>query len=107
MIDFILGLVFGGLAVLAFFHFKGPTALKATPNLDLETIFEGVRNLMSQAADDLAAKISALPAEFEAKFNAQIADIQGQLDAEKADHAADIAKLSDAVNAVAQAQPTA
>lgn len=99
MIDFLIGAVLGGLCVFAFHHFKGST-LKTSPTLDLETIFEGVRHLMSQAAEDLAAKIAALPGELEAKFQVQVSDLQSQLDAEKADHAADIQTLTDAVNAV-------
>lgn len=100
MIDFAIGLFIGALIVGAYFHFKGSSPSKATPTLDLETIVEGVRNLMSQAAEDLAAKIAALPAEFEAKFNVQLAAAADALAAEQADHAADLAKVGDAVTAI-------
>lgn len=104
MIDFLIGLIVGALLVGAYVHFFPASAAKASPSLDLETVLEGVRIHMSQFADDLAAKIAALPAELEAKFSAQVTDLTSQLDAEKADHAADLTKLSDAVNAVS---PTA
>jgi hypothetical protein len=64
-----------------------------------EDLLKRIETTMSQAGDDLAAKISALPAVIEAKATATITDLQSQLAAEQADHAADLAKVGDAVNA--------
>jgi hypothetical protein len=125
MIDFAFGMIFGALIVGAYFHFKGSAALKASPSLDLETVVETVRGListgvpkvedfaatletriktaMSQAGDDLAAKIAALPAAIEAKANTTITDLQNQLAAEQADHQADLSKADAAVIAATPA----
>lgn len=126
MIDFGIGLVVGALIVGAYFHFKGPSPSKASPSIDLETVVEAVRGLiatgvpkvedfaatieqriktaMSQAGDDLAAKIPVLVAAVEAKSAATVTDLQTQLAAEQADHQADLAKTE---AAIAAATPTA
>lgn len=127
MIDFGIGLAVGALIVGAYFHFKGPAALKTSPALDLETVVEAVRGLvataapkvedffepleariktaMSQAGDDIVAKVAAIPAAIEAKSAATISDLQAQLDAEKADHAADLTNIGGAVAAATPSAP--
>lgn len=74
-------------------------------SLQLPTLETRIQNAMSQAGDELVAKIAALPAAIEAQANGQITSLQTELDAEKADHAADLANADAAVAAATPAVP--
>lgn len=74
-------------------------------SLQLPTLETRIQTAMSQAGDELVAKIAALPAAIEAQANGQITTLQTELDAEKADHVADLANADAAVTAATPAVP--
>lgn len=95
--DVLLYGALGALAVYAFLHFTG--RLSAKTETDLSALERRIHIAMSQAGDEIVAKVAALPAAIEAKSAVTISDLQAQLDAEKTDHAADLTNIDGAVTA--------
>jgi len=120
MIDFIFGTIFGALIVVAYFNFRGSPTPKAPPSLDLETMVEAVRGLittgvpkvedffapieqrieaaMSKAGDDIVAKLNKATTDVTTAITAAA-------EAEKTDHAADLTNIEQAADALVAAIP--
>jgi hypothetical protein len=86
MIDFVLGAVLGGLAVWAYFHFKGEPPAKALAEI---TGFEQrIRTMLSDAFNTALANLQAA------------AEAKGAADAKAATEAAVAAKEQEATDAI-------
>jgi hypothetical protein len=75
MIDFLLGLILGGLSVFAFYHFKGESPAKIVS--DLSTLEMRIQQMLSDAFNQA---VSRLEQTVDAKIAA--ADTGSQVDAE-------------------------
>lgn len=72
-------------------------------SFDPEALIQRIETTMSQAGDDIVAKVAALPAAIEAKSAATISDLEAKLAAEQADHATDLTNIDGALTAAAGA----
>lgn len=92
MIDFLFGVLSTLGALYLYHHFKGGSPAKIVSDLSQW------RSFMSQAGDEIAAKINDAVSKIDALVEAKA---QAAVEAEKADHQADLSNIGAAADALA------
>jgi uncharacterized protein YoxC len=103
--DFILGFGACALCVFVYRHFFGSKGALGPVATTLQTLLEGVIQIMTQAAQDILGKLDAveqgMQAKVEAAVSAALAAKQAELDAEAQAHADDLNAIGAKVDQMA------